>query len=234
MILQQVNFYHDIYRPKFDPLEARSIILFTVGMLVLLLVVTGGMQWRLSVEKKSLKGLEKNRDAALERVTELSSRYPVREADPVLVREVKKLEQEKMRKNAMLSLLKAGRIGSSSGFSPMVRELAAARTKGVWLTGIGVFEGGGQLMIEGAAHTNESDRIPELLGAIANRPVFADRRFSHFRVVESETSPGMLQFHLKTGNVDLERFWEEKKDPDALKKPRIGEEEARVVERPPT
>ncbi|MBF0342436.1 MAG: hypothetical protein HQL95_15935, partial [Magnetococcales bacterium] len=211
MTPQQVNFYHDMFRPRFDPLEAKTILLFILGTILLAILATGGMQWRLETDRTRLKSLQQNKDAAANRVAELSAIYPLKGASPELTRTSERLEREKMRKSRMLSLFNDGRIGEAKGFSPVFHELATARTDGVWLTGIGVFEAGNHLLIEGAAERATPDRIPLLLESITKRPVFKERHFSHLQIKQAEEKTGLLHFQLKTDpEKTLERFWEEK------------------------
>ncbi|MBF0214813.1 MAG: hypothetical protein HQM00_14840 [Magnetococcales bacterium] len=228
MMPQRVNFYHEAFRPRFDFLAARSIVLFAAGLLGLLVVVSGLMQWRLSAERSAIATLQKNKEAATTRVAELSVRYPVRAPSEALNRTVTQLEREKSRKNRMLALLGKGEIGNVTGFASIFRELALAHTEGVWLTGIGVFEGGKHLLIEGSANRGGSERIPQWIQAITGRPLFQERNFGQLRVSQAEEGENLLKFRISTEtDQEIERFWEASQEPKVLQKARQDIEESR-------
>ncbi|MBF0272314.1 MAG: hypothetical protein HQL98_09660 [Magnetococcales bacterium] len=232
MSFQQVNFYQDLYRPRFDPLAARTLVRFTIGLAGVLVLSAGMLQWYLSGERSGIKRLQLNKDTLTARVAELGAQYPVQSASESLTRTIGELENEKKRKSRMVALLGEGKIGNTTGFASLFRELAHSRTEGVWLTGIGVFEGGGQLLIEGAAHQNRSEQIPLWLQAFTRRAIFAGRTFGHLRIEPVKEHPEWLHFDLKTDpDKSLDRFWEEKKDegkgPPVLQKAKKGMEEAR-------
>lgn len=225
---QLVNFYHDLYRPKFDPLAARTILLSAGGLLGILLLISFITHWQLGTSKAILTELQNNKNAAVEQVTQLGNLYPIREAAQELLRATEALEKEKLRKNRMLAVLNDGKIGTTAGFAPILRELASARTEGVWLTGIGVFKGGEQLLLEGEAKNTEPDRIPAIMQAITQRQIFSKRTFNRFNITKNEEKPDILQFHLATGEMELDRFWETEKEPGVLRKVKKNVEEARA------
>ncbi|NGZ07656.1 MAG: hypothetical protein G8237_15035 [Magnetococcales bacterium] len=211
--MQQVNFYHPIYHPRFDPLAARSMVGFAGALLGLVILVTAFMQWRLAGERAGLQKLRTQKEALATRVADLGVRYPVREARADLVQIRADLEREKGRKNSMLSLLNEGKIGNTAGFAGVLRELSLSRTEGAWLTGIGVFEGGHHLLIEGAAFQSEAERIPELWQAIMQRPLFAERTFGRLAILPVKERAELLQFQIKTDpERSLDRFWEKKEE----------------------
>lgn len=213
---QQVNFYHEIYHPKFDPLAARSIVLLAGILLGVLGLVTAIMQWQQFKERTALKALQSGKETIAARVADLGTRHPVRNASEELTRTIADLEQEKSRKNSMLALLTEGKIGNSTGFALLFRELALARTEGAWLTGIGVFEGGQHLLIEGEGFQSASERIPALLQSITQRPLFKERTFGRLSIVPVKDRADHLHFQIKTDpERSLVRFWEQKEgDPE--------------------
>ncbi|MBF0627331.1 MAG: hypothetical protein HQL91_03830 [Magnetococcales bacterium] len=222
MIPQQVNFYHDIYRPRFDPLAPRTMVQIALGLLGLLLCSAGVLNWQLSSERSQLQRLRTNKDAATARVEELGTRYPARAATQALSQNIASLEREKSRKSSMMALLDEGKINKTSGFAQIFRELAIARTEGVWLTGIGVFDAGQHLLIEGSANPAGADRIAGLIQAITQRPLFAGKTFGHLRMQsvkdqkdqkDQKDHSELLHFQLKSDpERSLERFWEKKEE----------------------
>ncbi|MBF0181177.1 MAG: hypothetical protein HQM03_14235 [Magnetococcales bacterium] len=233
MNAQRVNFYQEIYRPRFDPLAARTILMGAGAMLILLLIVTGILRWRLAVERNAVLALENEKNRLVTRVTDLSTRHPARPPSQELASQIERMEKEKHRKNRMLAVLNKTGIGNAKRVTPLLLAMAAAGTKGVWLTGIGVFERQGrQLVIEGMAQNANPERIPQMVQDLARNEVLAGIPFRHFQVMEEEGRPGTLRFSLKSADLELDRPWEEKKDgdksPAVLQKARQGAEEARA------
>ncbi|MEO5346634.1 MAG: hypothetical protein H7834_09685 [Magnetococcus sp. YQC-9] len=229
MSLQQVNFYQESFHPRFDPLALR-----TIGQLLLLLwlLVLGNFlffEWQLSRERARIAELHKQKDQLTTRVTELSTLYPARPAKPELVSEIERLEQDKRLKSRMYVLLNEGSLGGGDkGFSRIFRELAAVRTEGAWVTGIGVFDNGRQLVLEGASENKSAERIPRVIQAVVQRPAFSGYAFNHFRIQPQKEGASLLTFQVKTGtDQELERFWEKKEhhEPDILRKSRTAIEQ---------
>ncbi|MBF0296279.1 MAG: hypothetical protein HQL96_13910 [Magnetococcales bacterium] len=232
MRAQQVNFYQEVYRPRFDPLAARTILMAAGAMLILLLLVTGILRWRLAVERNAVLSLEKEKNLLVNRVTDLSTRYPVRPPSQELASQIERMEKEKQRKNRMLAVLNKTAIGNAKGVTPLLLALAGAGTQGVWLTGIGIFEQQGrQLVLEGMARNANPERIPQMVQELTKNEFLAGIPFRHFQVMEEEGLPGTLRFSLKSANLELERPWEEQqkgdKSPAVLQKAKQGMEDAR-------
>ncbi|MBF0165953.1 MAG: hypothetical protein HQM01_15865, partial [Magnetococcales bacterium] len=195
---------------------------------VLTLGVALFVQWHLARDRGALRELERERQRLTNRVTELSALYPLREPKPALAHELERLEQEKNLKSRMLTMFQDGRVGSDKGFVGYFREMATTSQGGAWLTGIGIYEGGREILLEGAASRNKPESIPAAIQAIVRRPVFAAYRFSHLHIQPVEEGSELLRFQARTGtDRELERFWEKKarKEPEIMEKARKAVEE---------
>lgn len=228
MSRQEVNFYQEIFHPRFDPLALGTIGRFLLLLMVLTLGLVLFVQWRLSMDRGALRALEQERERITNRVTELSALYPLREPQPALAHEAERLDQEKNLKSRMLTMFQDGRVGSDKGFGGYFREMATTTQDGAWLTGIGIFEGGREILLEGAAARSKPESIPAVIQAIVRRPVFAAYRFTHLRILPGGEESQLLRFQTHTGSGrELDRFWEKKesKEPEIMEKTRKALEE---------
>ena len=90
----------------------------------------------------------------------------------------------------------------SESFTEPLRALARARTEGVWLTGVRLNNGNGQLQFEGKAL--EASRVPQWLAALQREPRFSGQAFARIEMQATREPEGAVQFRIASEAASAE------------------------------
>lgn len=119
-----------------------------------------------------------------------------RNADPVLVAELERLEREAGDKKRVLELLSGGTLGNTAGFSEHLAALGRRHPNGLWLQQIRIAEGGRQMLLRGS--TLEAALIPRFLDELEHEPAFAGTAFQSFEMDNAADGAEAIRFVLAT------------------------------------
>ena len=115
------------------------------------------------------------------------------------------LGRERDAKRRLLGLLSSESLGNTTGFSDHVAGLARRRVEGVWLRGIRIEAGGGELVLEGSAL--DPALVPRFLRGLGEEKAFLGSEFRSLRIERSSLEPGRMDWTARTH--DVETFVEE-------------------------
>lgn len=193
---QSVDLYQACFQETPELLPARLVVHLCTALLaafVLLFAFAQLQAWR---EGRVVEAAEAQQAATTLRVAELAQSHPPRSVDPALEREVARLAAERDGKTRLLRLLGSASLGNVEGFSPQLSGLARERVEGLWLRGVAIGRGGGDLLLRGSAL--EPELLPRFIQQLGREEIFAGRVFRSLRMERAEEAPGRLDFVLST------------------------------------
>ncbi len=123
-----------------------------------------------------------------ERFNKLSAELSPDAAAQAVDAESKELEKNIAARQAMLAELRAGSAEASAGYSAFLSAFARRPLSGVWLTGIHVDAGGGQMTVKGRA--TSAELLPEYIQLLGLEPVLKGRPFERLELSRRELAAG--------------------------------------------
>ncbi|MBF0152508.1 MAG: hypothetical protein HQL64_02070 [Magnetococcales bacterium] len=220
MIQQQVNLYQSRFHIKKEFLVARGMLLVGLLFILLLVVVSGVMNWLAAREESELQFLTDQQQKKAELLQDLTRKFPPPKVSVALLNETNDLRKERSRMRTITELLNQNRRGNAHGFSGILEALGREKVEGLWLDGIGIYAGGEDLALEGKARN--ADLVPAYLARLSRQKNLAGRRFSFFQMSEEAypelaatatptpiPTPGaggpLIRFHIKTIDQKIRR-----------------------------
>ena len=195
---QQINLHQPIFR-KQRALFSSQIVLRICAIWALGLGAVYGLSlWSERSLAREHAALVRSRDAAQSRLQTLGAfSFETRQSQQ-LEAELQGLQTERAQKESVLRLLARGELGSTTGFAPQLDALAQRRLAGVWLTHIGLMEGGRQISLRG--ETSREDLLPRFLERLAEGEGFPGARFGDVRLERLPEGPHLgFELHTRAG-----------------------------------
>lgn len=195
MMNQQINLHQPIFRKQRALFSSQIVLRICAIWAVALGLVYGLSLWSgrsLAREHAQLVG---QRDDAQVRLQELTATQMETGQSQQLETELERLQNERAQKDSVLRVLARGELGSTVGFAPQLDALADRRLAGVWLTHIGLMEGGREISLRGEA--SREDLLPRFLERLAGGEGFPGARFGDVRL-ERVPDGRQLSFELHT------------------------------------
>ncbi|MBF0135544.1 MAG: hypothetical protein HQL65_04835 [Magnetococcales bacterium] len=219
---QQINLYQSRFHIKKEFLDARGMLLVGLLFILLLVVVSGIMNWVAAREEGLLHVLAGQQQTKSNLMLDLAKKFPPRKESESLLNEVKNLRRERNRLRTVEDLLQQNRRGNTRGFSGILEALGREKVEGLWLDGIGIYAGGEGMVLEGKARN--ADLVPVYISRLGRQKNLAGRRFGFFQMYEEVEknlatdagavpvplpSPGaggpLLRFRIKSVEQDIRR-----------------------------
>lgn len=192
---QQINLHQPIFRKQRALFSAQIVLRICIIWALALGLVYGLSLWSERALAREHAALVRNRDAAQSRLQVLTSTQFEPGQSQQLESELERLQTERAQKESVLRVLARGELGSTVGFAPQLDALAGRRLAGVWLTHIGLMEGGREISLRGEA--SREDLLPRFLERLADGEGFPGARFGDVRL-ERAPEGGQLSFELHT------------------------------------
>lgn len=193
---QQINLYHPELREQRKDFSATACLIGSGLVVAGLLLVSGFGQWQVHRLDKSVEQLGMRRDAAVRDLADVSQRFPVRQASPLLQAELERVNAALANGHTLATELARMRLGANRGFAAYLEAFARRRVDGLWFTGFRIFNGGRDLELEGSALKPEL--VTELLQRLAAEETFRGVRFRTLRLERRSAAPLGVDFLLRT------------------------------------
>lgn len=175
---QQINLYHDRFRPVIDPIGATRLVGLVFASLVVLGATWSWSSWRLSeslAEASRMRGVLEARRTEL---ADLTRSVGARRADPRLEEALARAEALHSARTELMALLDSGALGAVEGFSGQMRALARQSATGLWLTGFDLSPG--RVELQGGALSAEL--VPAYLRRLAGEKAMEGISFNGLRI----------------------------------------------------
>lgn len=194
MSTQQINLYRDADKRPRKPVDSVHIALAAALTIVVLAGLSAHGWWRAGALEREQATLSAEHDALGDRIerltTEVSDKRDA-QRDPG---RADGLRAEIEAKRSLLAYLREGPLAERTGFSAHVEGLARRVVDDLWLSSIRLSEGGRKLRLHG--HALAPERVPELITALGEEPVYAGHTFQRLRIQRPEEQPGQVNFEL--------------------------------------
>ena len=203
---QQINLYHDRFRPVIDPISATRLVGLVFASLVVLGATWSWSSWRLSesrAEASRMRGVLEGRRTEL---ADLARSAGARRADPQLEEALARAEALYRARTELMALLDSGALGAVEGFSGQMRALARQSATGLWLTGFDLSPG--RVELQGGALSAEL--VPAYLRRLAGEkamegsiPLSTLRAKVDYGFSEASTPQGNIGIKVWVNNGDF-------------------------------
>jgi hypothetical protein len=175
---QQINLYHDRFRPVIDPIGATRLVGLVFASLAVLAATWSWSSWRLSeslAEASRMRGVLEARRTEL---ADLTRSVGARRADPRLEEALARAEALHSARTELMALLDSGALGAVDGFSGQMRALARQSATGLWLTGFDLSPG--RVELQGGALSAEL--VPAYLRRLSGEKAMEGISFNGLRI----------------------------------------------------
>ncbi|MFO8025162.1 PilN domain-containing protein [Thiohalophilus sp.] len=196
MANQQINLYQDIFREQQQPVSARQVGLAVLGLIVLLALVSGFLQWQHQGLNTKLAEREQRKAELEQQVATLRQKLEARQGDRQLQEAVEALNNELAAKQQILQALSGKRFGNTDGFVEHLTGLARQRIDGLWLTELALRQGGTRLDMQGRSLKPES--VPNYLQKLSAETIFAGTEFDNLSISRNAEQPRHMDFQLQS------------------------------------
>lgn len=196
MANQQINLYQDLFREQQLPVSARQVSRALPGLIVLLALVSGFVQWQQQGLDAELAEREQRKAELEHQVATLREKLAAREGDQQLQQAVEALNKELAVKQQILQALSGKRFGNTEGFEAHLTGLARQRIDGLWLTELALRQGGTRLDMQG--RSLKPEYVPNYLQKLSAEAIFAGTEFDNFSIRRNADQPRQLDFQLQS------------------------------------
>lgn len=203
-MIQQVNLYNPAFEKKREPLSLPGALIACGAALLLVVGVAAYAEIRASGMSARLVQEGRARAAAQADVTRLAAQVTGRKRDAALESELKRLEAELVSRNEVMTTLRSGAIGDTSGFAEYLRAFARQSFEGLWITGLSLSAAGRSIVVEGRAL--QPELVPNYVQRLNREQVMRGQVFSELvmrrpeskRNERGEPLPPFIEFRLAT------------------------------------
>lgn len=196
MTSQQINLYQEMFREQQLPVSVRQVGQAILGLIVLLALVSGFMQWQQQGLDDELAAREQRKSALEKQVAALREKLEARQGDQQLQQAVEALNNELAVKQQILQALSGKRFGNTDGFVEHLTGLARQRIDGLWLTDLALRQGGTRLDMQG--RSLEPEYVPNYLQKLSAEAIFAGTEFDNLTISRNADQPGQMNFQLQS------------------------------------
>lgn len=192
-MIQQINLYQEVLKPRKVVLPFASIVLVSgiilLGM-VAMVVFSGQRVERLADE---LARLELQRDGAQQRLVELQQKNQPRKPSKLLQQKITGLEADVSAQRRVLDQVVPMFKQQQQGFSAHLAGLARQHVSGTWYDNVTVAKSGRELVLVGAA--SKAELVPALVSRLSAEQVFSG---AGFEVLNMQRNEDRVAFELRT------------------------------------
>ncbi|GLP97395.1 PilN domain-containing protein [Paraferrimonas sedimenticola] len=145
----RINLYSDSLFPKQHRLSFDRLALFSVAALVIMLLIGVFTSWQASQALAEVRVAERELSQTQQTHNDLKDRVKAHAPRPELVEQVNRRERQLAMKQLLIRELNERSRLTSTGFSPLMKDLASVHRSDLWLTQIYASEG--KFRFEGGA-----------------------------------------------------------------------------------
>jgi hypothetical protein len=175
-VSRNINLFNPALKPQRDWLSARNLaaaaalLLLALGAFALL---AGQSVDRLLREAQQTDAQLKEQQSQQAAITkQLAERQP----NAAIAADLAHAEALLKARKEVLDTLQNGAIGKTEGFSEILRAFARQSAHGLWLTGLSLSSGGGEMRIDG--RVLNAEQLPAYLRRLNGEKAFQGRRFA--------------------------------------------------------
>ena len=173
--MQNVNLYLPELRPKRQWLAASGVLSLSLGITLLLAILTVVASVNIADYKKSVIALEQKVSIVEENVKKIKSKNLGNSASAI-DREIKQLRRAIAKKNHIATVIGSKDLGNNQGYSERLKDLARASNKKISLQQFRFSLGGKKVEVMG--QTTQTTAVTDFVDELKSRPSFESATFS--------------------------------------------------------
>ncbi|MCK7577901.1 MAG: pilus assembly protein PilM [Chromatiales bacterium] len=177
---QQVNLYFPVFRRQEKQFSAATIPQASLLVLTGIALMYAYAWWRTYALHGQLRDVNAQHTVALARLSDISSKLPMRHPDPRLEREVIDLEHRIQAVQMIRNVSRRDLFKGGAGYAETLVALARQSTPGLWLTGITITGASEALVLAGRTH--DPELVPGYLQRLSNERTLAGLKFEIFQI----------------------------------------------------
>jgi len=193
---QQVNLYQPIFRKQKIIFSARTILMITAGLLVILLVWGLAVGQRISQLESEYQRQVAAEQRAVDQLTELQRNRPPPTDTAALEADLETLRERARQLRASLTSVQQHRPVSQTRLPGRLQALTRQVPQGLWLTRLALTEPERELTIEGRALS--SRLVPTYIAGLSGEPLVSGTGFRQVHVHDSDDDIPGVRFFLRT------------------------------------
>ena len=193
---QQINLFDTRFRRQAPHFSALTLGAGVLGVAALLLGI--GQLYAYQNRKLELTLAQTDQRAAQlrEQATKLARQFGEQGRSTALADELARVEEQLRQRRALLEGVQGGAFTSAEGFSPYLTALARQAMQGVWLTGVEIAGGSGDLVLKG--RVTEGELVPVYIQRLNREPLFQGRAVRELRLAaKGEAGKRYVEFSLQ-------------------------------------
>jgi len=198
--MQQINLYQPLFRKQEKIFSAKTMVQGALLVLTGVVLFYGYALWQTRALMAQLDSIQQRHDQVAQQTLELSRRYPERGKDQALAQQVETLRQQVQLRQQVVARLADRNEGNTAGYSDYLTGLARQRLPQLWLTHIGIRQGGRLLELDGS--TLQADQVPLFLQRLTAEKAFAGAEFRYFTMNRPDKEPRQVDFSLHSDRVE--------------------------------
>jgi Tfp pilus assembly protein PilN len=178
---QQINLFNPMFRKRGFSWTSADAMLYGVGIALALSAICAVYNnFRLRSVQTEAQSVEQEYQAVTTQRDALVAAQAQRQPDTKLATEIGEREAQLAMRQEILTTLKSGAVGTTSGFSEYMRAFSRQTIGGLWLTGFDIATDGNQLALQG--RTLSPDLLPNYLQRLNQEQVMHGRQFAALQI----------------------------------------------------
>jgi len=189
--MQHINLYHISLKKKLLHFSFQRLLHTSIALLFLLGFIQAYNQYNYYSTQNTFKVKTKHLAESTKHFNTLQTNLPTLRKDQSLTVKLKKLEQNIINKQLVLSILSDKKLGNTEGFTKHFEGLARQSINGLWITRAHFIEGGTVLDIQGKSRAPEL--VPKYLQGLSSERAFKGSEFNSF-VIQKNAKTKLHEF----------------------------------------
>jgi hypothetical protein len=193
---QQINLFDARFRRQKPHFSAVTMVLAVLAVGILAVLIGQLYAYQNRIQEATLAQTDKRVLQLREQVVGLSREFGEQGRSSALADEIARLQEQLRVRRSLLDSIQGGASGSLEGFSPYLAALARQSMQGVWLTGMEIGSGSGDLVLKG--RVLESELVPIYIQRLNREPLFQGRAVRELRLAaKNEAGKRYVEFSLQ-------------------------------------
>jgi hypothetical protein len=193
---QQINLFEARFRRQKPHFSAVTMVLAVLAVSILALFIRELYAYQNRSLEATLAQTDRQVAQLREQVVRISRELGDQGRSAALADEVTRLEERLRVRRSLLEGIQGGASGDLAGFSPYLAALARQTMQGVWLTGVQIGSGSGNLVLKG--RVLQSELVPVYIERLNREPLFKGREVRELRLAaRGEAGKRYVEFSLQ-------------------------------------
>ncbi|MCF7969663.1 MAG: hypothetical protein K9L22_00665 [Methylococcaceae bacterium] len=195
-MIQQINLYQAAVQEEKAGLNKQMYILGVSLLLLFALCYSAWQGWQVHQLNAELHIKQTQLNTEINDLSLIQSQYPKQETDPLLVSELKRLQNISASLERIVTLLSDQQSDKNTGFSAYFNALAEQSINSLWLSKIDIDAETKTIRLEGSTYL--PDALSILIERLNKEASFKGRYFAHLHMQAAENNAKQINFTIST------------------------------------